>query len=207
MSEERKVYDLNGHTVEEVKENIEGYLGTIRKMEVQSGPSGDGYIIQARSREGWKKFAGMNLATTVTVLPENDTVTVTIGAAEWTDKIGAGIVGAFVLWPFLATAGYGAYEQSNLPKEIFDEVSRFLGNFGKASPIQAAPVQSAAAQPRSAAPAVQKVPCPDCGALLDPDARFCPQCGKKLTLVCPECGAPVDLGSRFCKQCGHKLEE
>ena len=56
MSEERKVYDLNGHTVEEVKENIEGYLGTIRKMEVQSGPSGDGYIIQARSREGWKKF-------------------------------------------------------------------------------------------------------------------------------------------------------
>ncbi|MBQ8935643.1 MAG: hypothetical protein IJ049_04510 [Oscillospiraceae bacterium] len=50
MSEERRVFDLNGHTTEEVKDNIEGYLGTIRKMEVQSGPSGDVYIIQALSR-------------------------------------------------------------------------------------------------------------------------------------------------------------
>lgn len=50
--------------------------------------------------------------------------------------------------------------------------------------------------------------CGKCGASLPANAKFCLQCGEKVTaggmLVCPECGKTVVKG-KFCPECGHKF--
>lgn len=54
----------------------------------------------------------------------------------------------------------------------------------------------------------EQIKCPNCGAEVPKDSRFCPQCGKPLEEVkpqCPNCGADVPAGSKFCNQCGKAL--
>lgn len=48
--------------------------------------------------------------------------------------------------------------------------------------------------------------CPQCGASLVPGAKFCPECGAKLstTKFCTECGAQVPINVKFCPECGAK---
>lgn len=64
------------------------------------------------------------------------------------------------------------------------------------------------AQPDSAA---QTLTCNNCGAAIPSNAKFCLQCGEKIstpaadeTVVCPECGNTVAKG-KFCPECGHKF--
>jgi predicted amidophosphoribosyltransferase len=48
---------------------------------------------------------------------------------------------------------------------------------------------------------------PRCKAGNAADARFCEDCGARLTLACPQCGAEVSPGKRFCRSCGAALAE
>lgn len=60
--------------------------------------------------------------------------------------------------------------------------------------------------------------CPSCGKMNDPDAKFCDQCGAKMsptqaykwdadeTVTCPVCRKGNDDDARFCDQCGARLE-
>ena len=53
------------------------------------------------------------------------------------------------------------------------------------------------------------IKCPNCGADVKANAKFCPECGKKLTeenKKCPKCGAQVKSGAKFCPECGEKLQ-
>lgn len=45
--------------------------------------------------------------------------------------------------------------------------------------------------------------CPHCGAINEPDALFCEECGGMLgtTLVCPNCRLPVPKEADFCEHC------
>ena len=64
----------------------------------------------------------------------------------------------------------------------------------------------------------QSVKCSQCGAGLNADAKFCPQCGARIeppvpeaaeapqSRVCPGCGAEVAQGMKFCSQCGARVE-
>ena len=49
---------------------------------------------------------------------------------------------------------------------------------------------------------------PECGAELDDNAKFCPECGTKQPqeYVCPACGAKFDQPSKFCMACGAKMD-
>lgn len=47
--------------------------------------------------------------------------------------------------------------------------------------------------------------CTNCGAAIAASAKFCPECGAKVSSVCPKCGAQVRAGSKFCPECGEKL--
>lgn len=63
----------------------------------------------------------------------------------------------------------------------------------------------------------ESVRCPHCGKYDAPDAKFCDQCGGKLTptepyrqfktedITCPYCGKGDSGDARFCDQCGRKL--
>ena len=63
----------------------------------------------------------------------------------------------------------------------------------------------------------QKVPCPVCNTLNDPDGSFCIACGHSLKkeekkdensgmVICPVCQNPNKKGFRFCTICGNKLD-
>jgi class 3 adenylate cyclase len=47
--------------------------------------------------------------------------------------------------------------------------------------------------------------CPVCGHHNGADARFCSQCGTRLSVTCSVCATPNDPGNRFCTQCGSPM--
>ena len=48
--------------------------------------------------------------------------------------------------------------------------------------------------------------CPNCNSEISDDSRFCPVCGKQLS-VCPQCGTEIAPGARFCPTCGKNLTD
>ncbi len=58
------------------------------------------------------------------------------------------------------------------------------------------------------AAAAATVACPKCGTANPAGAKFCNNCGTKLTgtVICPNCGHQNAPGSKFCNNCGTKLE-
>ena len=57
------------------------------------------------------------------------------------------------------------------------------------------------------------IKCPNCGAIIPADSKFCPNCGYKLVhnepkpqmIKCPHCGSMIPANSKFCPVCGYKL--
>lgn len=49
--------------------------------------------------------------------------------------------------------------------------------------------------------------CPNCGAQIADDSRFCTECGKECTQgnICPHCGVSVNDSDSFCQNCGKSL--
>ncbi|MFN2492187.1 MAG: SPFH domain-containing protein [Pyrinomonadaceae bacterium] len=57
-----------------------------------------------------------------------------------------------------------------------------------------------------------KIKCPKCGVTNLSDAKFCSDCGTKLTtspqtMPCAKCGAQMQAGAKFCNECGTKVEQ
>ncbi len=55
-----------------------------------------------------------------------------------------------------------------------------------------------------------KLRCPNCNAIIDANAKFCPECGTKIVrpeapTICPKCGASLPAGAKFCPACGEKI--
>ena len=48
--------------------------------------------------------------------------------------------------------------------------------------------------------------CPQCGALVSNDAKFCTACGRKLfsSRICPSCGSELPADAHYCPKCGAK---
>ena len=74
-------------------------------------------------------------------------------------------------------------------------------------------VNQAMGQKQSGNPtaSVQEIKCAKCGAKLQSNAKFCLECGEKVTpplaeneMICPKCGAKVAKG-KFCFECGAPL--
>lgn len=50
--------------------------------------------------------------------------------------------------------------------------------------------------------------CPFCGAVNDPEALFCAQCGQPINkTTCPHCGAEMDPDADFCEVCHHYIRK
>ena len=195
---ESRVFELNDVTVEQVAEAVTTFLREEKKMEVQSVTTPNGYLIQAVQADTLRTLSGMKLATTVELNVNGTQLNVTLGEGQWADKLGAGAVGLFLLWPLAVTAGIGAYKQKKLPSEIFEVVYRCTT--GEPMGFQTAGV------PVNVTPEAQAgMTCPQCHAPISANAKYCSVCGAKLQTVCPNCGVPVKPGSKFCSECGQAL--
>ncbi|MBU1106269.1 MAG: SPFH domain-containing protein [Candidatus Riflebacteria bacterium] len=51
-----------------------------------------------------------------------------------------------------------------------------------------------------------KVACIGCGAQIKEGAKFCPDCGKPQSASCPKCSASIPGGVKFCPECGEKTQ-
>ncbi len=67
-------------------------------------------------------------------------------------------------------------------------------------------------KPSSSPPEENLIKCSNCGARIQPNAKFCPECGTKNVSkassnkqFCTECGKEVTVGAKFCPHCGSKL--
>ena len=51
--------------------------------------------------------------------------------------------------------------------------------------------------------------CPNCGAEASHSGKFCPECGKPLTIpvTCEKCGTESPRGTKFCPECGDPLKD
>lgn len=47
--------------------------------------------------------------------------------------------------------------------------------------------------------------CPKCNHKINPNARFCDECGSLLYKVCPSCNTENDFDAKFCQSCGIKI--
>jgi len=50
------------------------------------------------------------------------------------------------------------------------------------------------------------VACIGCGAQIKQGAKFCPECGKPQSATCGKCNASVPGGVKFCPECGEKIQ-
>lgn len=191
-----RVYQLPEEiTIDALGRGIEGFLRTDKGMTVEGTATPEGYFLQAKTEsDGWKSISGMAQAVQVQIVQSGSMATVEIGHGKWSDKVGAGVAGAFLFAPLAITAGIGAYQQSKLPDEIFSFIDQFLASGGKTFVVGAS----------APAPAGQ-VQCPKCGARNPEGSKFCLSCGAPLGSTCPKCGANVRQGAKFCPACGASL--
>ena len=133
MANESRVFRLPaGMSTQVVANAVEAFLSSTKGMEVQSAETTEGYVVQGRQeKDGWKTIAGMRMATTVQMIRMDDNLNVTVGQGEWSDKIGAGVLGWFIAWPLAVTAGVGAYKQKKLPEEIFQVIEQCIVSGGR----------------------------------------------------------------------------
>lgn len=181
-----------------VARGIEAFLRDKKKLTAESLKTPEGWLIQAKQSEGWKKFAGMDTAIQVQLMPTGELLTVNIGSGKWIDKAGAATVGMILFAPLAVTAAIGAWGQKKLPDELFEFIEHFIQSGGKS-----------ALMTMGASQALKdgEVLCPNCHIANTRGQKFCSSCGTKMTDICPNCHSDVPLGMKFCPECGASVEK
>lgn len=86
----------------------------------------EGLLLKVNKRGEGRNLLGMSTSVTILFRQADDTLTVEIGAAKWSDKVGAGAVSLFVFAPLAVTAGMGIWEQAKMPERIFEFIGARL---------------------------------------------------------------------------------
>lgn len=193
-----KIFKLiDGIDTDLIAHGIEGFLRDKKNLTTESLKTPEGWLIQAKQTESWKKFAGMDTAIQVQLMQTGELLNVSVGSGKWIDKAGAATIGMVLFAPLAVTAAIGAWGQKKLPEEIFDFTERFIQTGGKSAIVTMGASQALKDG---------QVLCPNCHVPNEKGQKFCSSCGTKLTAVCPGCQADVPLGIKFCPNCGTSME-
>lgn len=195
MADSRLFQKAPGITSEKIGRSVENMLRS-KGMEIQGGKAGQGYVVQAKSADSWKTLSGMSTALEVQLSDTGNGILVNIGNAKWSDKIGAGVVGAFIFAPLAVTAIVGSVKQKKLPEEIFAHIERFIASGGRDLYLGTDFANASAGNSI----------CPHCGSENPLGQSFCSSCGKPLNLECPGCGKAIPIGTVYCPHCGCKTD-
>lgn len=195
MAESRVFQKVQGITVEGIGSSVQNFLRR-KGLVVQGGKAGQGYLVQAKEDDSWKKIAGMSTATQVEISDVGGGILVNVGNGNWSDKVGAGVLGWFVFPPLAVSAVVGTMQQTKLPGEIFSQIERYISTGGKDMYM---------GMDFTNAQAGYQI-CPHCGSEIPEGQSFCSSCGKSLTRTCPGCKKEVPLNLDFCPSCGSKMD-
>ncbi|EAA0223607.1 zinc ribbon domain-containing protein [Listeria monocytogenes] len=183
-------------SIEEIGVGLESFFRNKKNLVAEGINTAEGYLVQAKQEESWKKFIGMDTAIQVQLYETGDMVTVNVGSGSWLDKAGAGAAGAIVFAPLAVTAAIGAWNQKRLPEEVFNYVENFIMTGGKNVSVSMDSGKGLAAE---------TILCPSCHAVNDKGTKFCSSCGSGLSNTCSGCHANVPLNSKFCPECGMSM--
>lgn len=120
-----KRFSIQKHEIEDLMCHLRAWLEDKNFNTQVLETEDDGILLQISKKGGWRKFVGMNTALNVVCYAHENNTIVKIGAGKWLDKALAGGVGMLLVWPFAITAGFGAYEQMKLPKQLFSHIESF----------------------------------------------------------------------------------
>lgn len=192
MAESRVFRKAEGITIEGIGRSVQNFLRSSKGLVVQGGKAGEGYVVQAKEDDSWKKVAGMSSAIEVQISDTGSGILVNIGNGQWSDKIGAGVLGWFVFAPLAVTAIVGSVQQKKLPGEIFDHIERYVASGGNDLYLGTDFVNASNGN----------IICPHCKNEVPAGNAFCTSCGKPLTRKCPSCNEDIALNMAFCPKCG-----
>lgn len=198
MMADSKMFMLtNDVDIEKIGHGIENWLQVKKQLYVEGMVTNEGYLVQAKQQDSWKKLVGMDSALQVQLFKAGDNqVMINVGNGSWVDKAGAATIGMIAFAPLAVTAAIGAWNQKKMPEEIFAFVSQFIMSGGQSVEISMAPNKPMADG---------QVACPNCQTPNAKDAKFCTGCGTKMQKECPHCHASVGLDTKFCPECGENL--
>lgn len=91
MAESRVFRKAEGITIEGIGRSVQNFLRSSKGLVVQGGKAGEGYVVQAKEDDSWKKVAGMSSAIEVQISDTGSGILVNIGNGQWSDKVGAGV--------------------------------------------------------------------------------------------------------------------
>ncbi|MEG1618180.1 MAG: zinc ribbon domain-containing protein [Eubacterium sp.] len=191
-----KVYTLKESiSIQMVAENVQRFLSEQKKLISEAIKTSDGYLVQAKAAENWKKFAGMDAGIQVQLsLVGDHSLSANIGSGKWVDKAATAAVGALIFWPLLATSAVGAWGQKKLPEDILNFIDQYVstGTYPSLFTMENVGTFSAGSG----------VTCPNCHSFNPVDSKFCQRCGLKLGIECPHCNASIPADTKFCPRCG-----
>lgn len=195
-----KIFKLSDSiTVQSIGVALEQFFMEKKDMIAEGRVTPQGYFVQAKKKETWKKFVGMDNAIQVQIFDMNNgTINVQLGEAKWAEKILTAGAGAVVFAPLLATTAFGAWQQKNLPDEIFEFVESYIISGGKSVTVS---------MTSSIVATENQVACSSCNARNSVNSKFCMSCGNKLFDDCPGCNARLSKGTKFCSECGTNVNQ
>jgi len=193
MSNSKLFKLIEGVTIDMITNGIEAFLRDKKNLQCEGMKTSQGFMLQAKQNDSWKKVIGMDSAIQIQLIPAGDMLSIDIGSGKWVDKAGAATIGMLIFAPLAITAAIGAWNQNKLPNEIFNFVEQFIMSGGKTISVSV-----------NTGSAIQQgeVMCPNCHTANPSDSKFCVSCGTKLGLECPSCSKPIPKGVKFCPECG-----
>jgi hypothetical protein len=158
--------------------------------EVQTMHVSSTTILQARKSSTLRDLTGLSAALTIKITPEGGGTRVEIGMQKWLDKAAVAAVAVLLSAGLLmALPALGAYWQYKVTEDAWKVVEEHIS--------------------RKAGGYIPPLPgrCGSCGTANNAEAAFCSACGANFKVTtCPACGAaPKDFTARFCNQCGSRL--
>ncbi|MBF0119539.1 MAG: hypothetical protein HQK79_11930 [Desulfobacterales bacterium] len=88
-------------------------------------------LVQIEKQGSWRKIVGMSTALNVILSQEAQELKIEIGPGRWIDKTASGIISMLLFWPMSITAILGAWDQMNLPEQIFKYISSYISSHCK----------------------------------------------------------------------------
>lgn len=127
LVDQARFYDAHGLSPQELSNALAEWFRYQGFEWRTSQEPGSRYTLQICKQSTGRAILGLNFALTVSFTPQTDGRTlVELGGADWTDKIVSGAIGVLLIAPLMLTAGYGAWQQSELNNRVWEFLDGYI---------------------------------------------------------------------------------